>query len=262
MKKISCCFVLLFVAWGCERGNSHLQPTPANKNQNTQQNKDVAVENDPAHHFELLASEKAEKVSEGVFLVGRIRASLSDNDSEVQIIPVEMDEPYIYWVQWGLEKQDVNFDGYVDIGVTRHGGAKWGKYFWWLYDPEIKQFYTNTLTEELSELTFANFWTFPETKEIKIRDYYGTEATDYIYKIVNGHLHQVRLEGLRVEMAKYWQKRGYNFDPNEMTAYQMDWKVKDIEMATYWRKRGYNFDPNLMNASQMRSKVMEAEDAK
>ena len=47
----------------------------------------------PVHHFELLAAENPEEVSKGVFLVGWIRASLLENDSEVLTIPVEMDEP-------------------------------------------------------------------------------------------------------------------------------------------------------------------------
>ena len=109
MRNIICCFTLLFIAFGCEQDNPNAQPTPDNQGQNGQQNQIVADGNKPAHRFELPAAENPEEVSEGVFLVGWIRASSPENDSEVQIIPVEMDWPYPYWVQWGLEKQDVNF---------------------------------------------------------------------------------------------------------------------------------------------------------
>jgi hypothetical protein len=143
-----------------------------------------------------------------------------------------------------LEKQDINFDGYMDIAVRQHGGAKWGKFFWWLYDSETKQYYRNSLTEELSKLTFDQFWTVPETEEIKIKDYTGTELTEYTYRIVEGHLHQVGLAGPRVERAEYWKKRGYSFDPNVMTAFEMECKVKDIEMEEYRREQGHSSDPN------------------
>jgi hypothetical protein len=229
---------MLLLLSGCKEDNQNAQPTPDNREQTAQQDKNIAEGNEPAHRFELLAAKNAEELSQGVFLVGWIRASLGENDSEVQTIPVEMDEPYVHWVQWGLEKQDVNFDGYTDIAVARHGGAKWGKLFWWLYDPETKRFYRNTLTDEISKLTHAWFWTVPETKEIKIKKYYGTEATEYTYRIVEGHLRQVGLAGLRVEKAKYWRQRGYSFDPNVMTAYEMEWKVKDIEMPNSSRPTG------------------------
>jgi hypothetical protein len=143
------------------------------------------------HHVELLAAEKVEEVSEGVFLVGWIRVMMPENDSEVQIIPVEMDEPYIHWVQWGLQKQDINFDGYTDIGVTQHGGAKWSKLFWWLYDPDTRRYYRNSLCEEISKLTHAWFWTVPNERQIKITAFYGANLTEYTYQIAEGHLHLV-----------------------------------------------------------------------
>ncbi|MHC4545075.1 MAG: YybH family protein [Planctomycetota bacterium] len=190
----------------------------------------------PLHQFELIPTDNPMKISEGIYQVGWIKVSSANDESHNQTIPVEMDEPYVHWVQWGLEKDDVNFDGYTDIAVRQHGGAKWGKFFWWLYDPKTRQYYSNSLTEELSKLTFAQFWTVPETKEIKTKDYTGTEPTEYTYRIVEGHLRQVGLAGPRVERAEYWRKRGHTFDPNLMTAIEMDWKVKEIEMAKHQSK--------------------------
>ncbi|MBN1974007.1 MAG: hypothetical protein JW787_10240 [Sedimentisphaerales bacterium] len=140
------------------------------------------------HYFELIAAENAEALPNGNFLVGWIRAS---ENSSVQIIPVEMDEPYMYWVQWKLKKTDINFDGYTDIGVFQHGGAKWGRIFFWLYDPETKQFYRNSLTEQISKLTPDHFWTDPNTKQIKITEFYGTTLTEYAYQFNDGHLNLI-----------------------------------------------------------------------
>lgn len=184
---------MLLLPAGCKGDRPNTKTTPDSPEQTSQQRKIPADGNEPIHRFELLAAGNPEEVSEGVFLVGWIRASLDENDSEVQTICVEMDEPYIHWVQWGLEKQDVNFDGYTDIGVRQHGGAKWGKLFRWLYDPETKRYYRNWLTEKLSKLTFAQFRTDPETQKITIKKYYGTEATEYTYRIVEGELRQVNL---------------------------------------------------------------------
>ena len=143
------------------------------------------------HYFELTAANEVELAPNGNCIVGWIRASSDKEHKNVQIIPVEMDEDYLYWVQWKLEKLDINFDGYTDIGVRRHGGAKWGKLFFWLYDPKTKQFYRNSLTEQIGKLSPNHFWTDPNTKQIKITEFYGATLTEYSYKFDNGQLQQV-----------------------------------------------------------------------
>ena len=65
-----------------------------------------------------------------------------------------------------------------------------------------------------------------------------------------------------IERALYWEKKGYNFSPNLMNAYQMDQQVKDIARAKYWKDKGYNFNPNLMNAYQMDQQVKDIARAK
>jgi uncharacterized protein (TIGR02246 family) len=140
------------------------------------------------HQLELIATENPMKISEGVYQVGWIRTSLPSDESHVQMIPVQMYEPDVNWTQWGLNKQDVNFDGYLDIAVCQHGGAKWGRFYWFLYDPENMEFYTNTLTKELSELTCAGLKADPKTKRIKRTQFIGAEITEYTYEIVDGHL--------------------------------------------------------------------------
>ena len=142
----------------------------------------------PPHQFELIPAKNPGKVSEGIYQVGWIRASLPSDESHVQMIPVQMDEPDINWPQWGLNRQDINFDGYLDIGVCQHGGAKWGRLHWYLYNPQKMEFYTNSLTKEFSKLICADFKADPKTKRIRRKQFIGTEIKENTYEIVDGHL--------------------------------------------------------------------------
>jgi hypothetical protein len=54
-----------------------------------------------------------------------------------------------------------------------------------------------------------------------------------------------------IERAKYWKERGYNFNPNFLTASMMDREAADMERAKYWKERGFNFDPKRMTALKM-----------
>jgi len=62
--------------------------------------------------------------------------------------------------------------------------------------------------------------------------------------------------------AKYWSARGYNFNPDSMTAFMMDQKVKDIERAKYWQQKGHNFNPDTMTAFMMDQKVKDIDRAR
>ena len=65
-----------------------------------------------------------------------------------------------------------------------------------------------------------------------------------------------------VERAEYWEKKGYIFDSEYMTAYSMDQKVKDIKRAKYWKQKGYNFDSEYMTEYSMDQKVKDIKRAK
>ena len=156
----------------------------------------------PPHQFELIPAENPKKVSEGIYQVGWIRVSLPGDESHVQMIPVQMDEPDANWMQWGLNRQDINFDGYLDIGVCQHGGAKWGRLHWCLYNPQKMEFYTNSLTKELSKLICADFKTDPTTKTIKITRFLDADLTEYSYQISDNHLSLCGLRQLDKEESK------------------------------------------------------------
>lgn len=65
-----------------------------------------------------------------------------------------------------------------------------------------------------------------------------------------------------IERAAYWKERGHNFNPEYMSAFSMDQKVQDIERALFWKSKGYNFDPEYMSAFSMDEKVKDIERAK
>jgi protein required for attachment to host cells len=58
-----------------------------------------------------------------------------------------------------------------------------------------------------------------------------------------------------VERAMYWKQRGYDFDPNQMGAAQMDRLAHNIERARYWKATGFSFDPYVISADQMDQRV-------
>lgn len=142
----------------------------------------------PPHEFELVPAENAVELGEGTFQVGWIKAFLPDDISQVQMIPVEMNTPYTYWPQWGLDKQDVNFDGYLDIAAREHGGATWGRLHWFLYDPKSQRFYTSALSKTLSNISCASLHCDPVTKRITMRRFFGTALKEYVFRVADGEL--------------------------------------------------------------------------
>jgi len=60
-----------------------------------------------------------------------------------------------------------------------------------------------------------------------------------------------------IKCAENWKHQGYNFDPNNMTCWQMSQKVQAIRRAKYWKLKGYNLDPNSMTWEEMDQKVKD-----
>lgn len=142
--------------------------------------------------FEIHRAGEPEKTSRGTFLVGAVRVALREGNSEVQIIPVELDDPLSEWVHYGLRKEDINFDGHTDIAVRQLGGAKWGTYYWWVYDGETERFGTTSLTSELKALHCNTCSMDPEQKHIVITRFHGAEHREYRYALVDGHVNLVQ----------------------------------------------------------------------
>jgi hypothetical protein len=142
----------------------------------------------PPHQFELIRRADPVESAPGTYRVGWIRAFLPDDPAQVQMIPVEMNDPDTDWTRGGLVRQDVNFDGYLDIAVRQHGGAKWGYLHWFLYDPKSRRFHTNDLTRELSDMTCADFQANPQTERITITRFFGVDRKEYTFRVADGQL--------------------------------------------------------------------------
>lgn len=67
-----------------------------------------------------------------------------------------------------LHAKDINFDGYLDIGVLVEYGAKWGSESFWVFDPPTGRFIKNGLTRQLRAMK-PNGYEFDSQKhEIRI----------------------------------------------------------------------------------------------
>lgn len=143
------------------------------------------------HELKLLAAVDPREISPGRYLVGWVMYTPPGAGSQVQPIAIEMDEPYIEWPQFGVRQLDVNFDGSPDIGVRQHKGAKWGRTYWWLYDPNKSRFYTNSLTEELKKLVHSSFTADSDSRTITVTLLEGVEVMETTYNVVNDHLEPV-----------------------------------------------------------------------
>lgn len=146
------------------------------------------IEPNETLRFELVEVEQPKEVSADRWLVGHIRVLPAECDEPVQIIEVQLDDPEAQWRQRGLLKHDVNFDGHPDIGVGQHGGAKWGRFFWWLYDPESGRYYADSLSEELYALDCADFEVDPKRKRLRLTRFVGASLDEYLYEVGSGHL--------------------------------------------------------------------------
>jgi len=56
----------------------------------------------PPHRFELIPIENPIESADGTYQVGWIKAFLPDDPSQVQMIPVEMNDPDADWTHGGL----------------------------------------------------------------------------------------------------------------------------------------------------------------
>lgn len=97
--------------------------------------------------------------------------------------------------------EDVNFDGYTDLLLGNDGGAKWGGYAIYLYDPESGTFVENGLSREMSERLRGNELEFDRvTQEIRVFHLVaGCQENVPVaeaYVLEGDHLRRIRQEDL------------------------------------------------------------------
>lgn len=84
---------------------------------------------------------------------------------------------------------DINFDGYLDIGVLIEGGANWGAYQYWLFDTNTNTFIENSFTQDFQKLNFNQIIFDQTNKQITINNFCGTLICDKdIYQITDNRL--------------------------------------------------------------------------
>ncbi|MBW7884074.1 MAG: SH3 domain-containing protein [Caldilineaceae bacterium] len=150
----------------------------------------------PLYTLIISANPAAPQTGGGRYLVGNIQVSSGATGATTQTIGVEMEDPTQaeQWAQRDLQVADVNFDGYQDIGYYEVGGAKWARYFWWLFDPNSGLFYTNALTRAISELRPNTFEVDARNGTIRIEQIAGTCPNRYTYRVVGDQLVEVARE--------------------------------------------------------------------
>ncbi len=83
--------------------------------------------------------------------VGWIRVFTCDTGRLLQSLEAESSADPERFVRF-FEVKDVNFDGYLDIGVLREFGAKWGSQTWWMWDATSGKFVSNEFTKDLEQV--------------------------------------------------------------------------------------------------------------
>jgi hypothetical protein len=99
--------------------------------------------------------------------LGRVEISRQDDLTPFQTITVT-GEGFPLHLTFS-EFEDANFDGYTDLLLCNTGGAKWGGYAIYFYDPVSGTFVQNGLSREMSERLQGNGVEFDRaTGEIRV----------------------------------------------------------------------------------------------
>ncbi len=84
---------------------------------------------------------------------------------------------------------DINFDGYLDIGTVVDGGALWGAFEYWAFDPSTKQFVSTPLTKAFREVQFNGIVFDITRKQIITQSLLGASGNaENVYQVRNGTL--------------------------------------------------------------------------
>jgi hypothetical protein len=142
----------------------------------------------PPYDFKLITNPQPQRLLDNTFVAGWIE--VSQEGKWVDRIPVAFHDASqnLTWPQYGLRALDINFDGYLDIAAVERGGAEWGYYHWFQFDPVRNQFIFNSLTDELSAMTHNGLAVDPQKREILVYTLVATCASTYTYVNAEGHL--------------------------------------------------------------------------
>ena len=106
----------------------------------------------------------------------------------VEAAPPELVETVARFSTAEFEATDINFDGYLDLAVKDHSGAKSVGYNYWLFDNGSGRFITNSLSRSLSRLSYADIEINAKIREFKLFLYIGTCEQTKTYRIIKSRL--------------------------------------------------------------------------
>jgi hypothetical protein len=131
-------------------------------------------------------------------IVGWIRILSCQTSAPIQLLEVKsFDTPDTF--PQHLEARDVNFDGYLDLGVLREFGAKWGKLTWWTFSPQAGKFVSTAFTAALGEVSANGLTLDAQRRRIIAPHLFVFGSIRDVYQVTDDQLtlvHQETLEGV------------------------------------------------------------------
>lgn len=146
----------------------------------------------PAYTFHVISFNTATNTQ------GRIEIS-RDGDLSTkprQVIPLDPNMRFYDMIPVFFNVQDVNFDGFADIGVPHEGGAKWSSYTYWIFNQKTGNFITTPLSKDLANIGF-NFISFDkQKKQLTTDNLAGVGSLRSLYQFRNGRIQELKSERL------------------------------------------------------------------
>lgn len=118
-----------------------------------------------------------------------------DSGNPTQTIHLDLGMRLVDMLPTFFNVQDVNFDGFSDIGVPVDGGAKWSAYQYWTYDSSKEEFVTSTISSDLNKINF-NFISFDAENKQIITDNLEGAGWRTLYQLRDNHIFPIKEEHL------------------------------------------------------------------
>lgn len=156
--------------------------------------------NIPAYTFQVVSFSTSTGAS------GYIEISRGINTKPIQKIMLDPNQFMADEVSRTFTAHDINFDGYLDIGVVVDGGAKWASFQYWIFNPNTGKFVNSALAKDFRNINFNQIKFDPKNKQIQTNNMIGTlTAQKTIYQFQNNRLRM---------KVQYLQDQQYNEDTN------------------------------------------------
>lgn len=144
----------------------------------------------PEYHFQIVSVSSTAQTAGSIQIFRGTTSTMP-----IQVIPLPVGRWFADLEPVFFEHQDVNFDGYMDIGLPIEGGAKWIAYEYWFFDKTTGTFKTTRLTDELAHIGF-NFVSFDSDKHQMTTDNLSGSGWRTLYQIHNDHVKPLKDEQL------------------------------------------------------------------